>query len=731
MSSKEKYFEKLDIVRIVSCILVFLYHLGIIKGGFFAVCTFFVLSGYLSVISLFKKDKISLKDYYYKKFIHIYAPLLIVVFLSICVIYFIKDINWINLKPETLSVIGGYNNFWQINASLDYFARHISSPFMHFWYIAILLQFELVFPFIFMFFKYLGNKIKKCFPIVIISLLVLGSIVYCFIMGSKGSTTFVYYNTLTRAYSLLLGVLAGFLHHYYGKIIPSFIKKSYPFYIYLGLVVLISLIFGSDKYYIINMLIVTIISARMIEYAVSFEGKKNSIINYLSGITYEVYLFQYPVIFIFEYINMNQYLKYVLIILIVILLSCLLSFSLKINNDKNKLYRYLCLYTLLFFASFGLYVFIISKDYTEELKALENQLAENSKIMEERQALFEAQLQSEESEYQEELKNIENDEAKLGNYVKNLKVVFLGDSVMLGASRAINSEFPNSYIDAEQSRTCYVLGGIISKLKRKNMLADTIVLNFGANGDCPNNMKRQILDSIKDKEIYWLTVTNDRSVNVNGILKQLSKEYDNLHIIDWENISKGHKNYFIADGIHLTSDGRKVFAHEIYNAILNNYKEKLNKQKEELTSSYEEKQREKITFIGNDLLLNDIVYLKESFSDANFITNSNYTYDSLIKDIEEKDLSYKVVFLFDNKISLNDNQVNNIISKCSDHKIYFVSPYTINNDNASFIDFYKKANENEKEYIMVDRIHLTNEGNILLNNMLSNNLKRSEVNGNN
>ena len=149
MRSREKYFEKLDIVRIICCILVFLYHLNILKGGFFAVCTFFVLSGYLSVISLSKNDKVSLKEYYFKKFTHLYAPLLLVTFLSISIIYFIKDINYINLKPETLSVIGGYNNFWQISANLDYFVRHVESPFMHFWYIAILIQFDLVFPFIY------------------------------------------------------------------------------------------------------------------------------------------------------------------------------------------------------------------------------------------------------------------------------------------------------------------------------------------------------------------------------------------------------------------------------------------------------------------------------------------------------------------------------------------------------------------------------------------------------
>ena len=52
-----KYYKRLDIIRIFSCIAILFYHLGILKGGYLAVCTFFVLSGYLAVTTSFKKDK--------------------------------------------------------------------------------------------------------------------------------------------------------------------------------------------------------------------------------------------------------------------------------------------------------------------------------------------------------------------------------------------------------------------------------------------------------------------------------------------------------------------------------------------------------------------------------------------------------------------------------------------------------------------------------------------------
>ena len=129
-----------------------------------------MLTGYLSCVSCFRKEKFSLIKYYKDRFIHIYLPLLIVAFITILCVTFLTSFNWINLKPETTSVIFGYNNYWQLNANLDYFTRHISSPFMHFWYMGILLQFEVIFPLVFLIFKKIGDKVHKIIPCIFFSL---------------------------------------------------------------------------------------------------------------------------------------------------------------------------------------------------------------------------------------------------------------------------------------------------------------------------------------------------------------------------------------------------------------------------------------------------------------------------------------------------------------------------------------------------------------------------------
>ena len=106
---ERKYYIKLDILRTISCFLVLLYHLSIIKGGYLAVCTFFALSGYLEYISLSNKE-VSLKKHYLNRLKKIYLPLLLVISLTIIIFKVLPNLTWLNLKPEVLSSILGYNS---------------------------------------------------------------------------------------------------------------------------------------------------------------------------------------------------------------------------------------------------------------------------------------------------------------------------------------------------------------------------------------------------------------------------------------------------------------------------------------------------------------------------------------------------------------------------------------------------------------------------------------------
>lgn len=730
-----KYYKDINIIRVIACIAVIMYHLNILKGGYLAVCTFFVLSGYLSVISAFRKDKFSLKDYYKNRLKKIYIPLLVVVFITIVVISFLPNISWFNLKPETTSVLLGYNNFWQLDANLDYFARHIDSPFMHLWYISILLQFDLVFPFIFLLLKKIGDKISKIIPCLITIILSIISSLYFYNVSMGPNIMITYYDTFARIFSLVFGLALGFIHIYYKPLILNFLKGPKISKIIFTLYLIISIILfiyidASHSLFAITMIIISLITCRLIDYGtVNKENNINvfdKIVKSISNVTYEIYLIQYPVIFLFQQINIDINLKICVIIVIVLILSYIIHFALNNKKDaKFKILRYLILILLLIISSYGGYKYYLAIDHTEEMKTLEEELAKNAEMVKKKQEEYALKQKQEENVWMETLNNLEDAESKLKEVVTNLSIVGVGDSVMLGAINNLYEKFPNGYFDAATSRTAWVANGILNDLKSKNIVREVVLFNLGANGDAPEEKKIEIMENIKTSKVFWVNVTNDKDVGVNSKLEALKEKYDNLYIIDWNNISKGHPEYFLSDKIHLTEIGREAFVDEIYNSIFEVYLGEFNKEKDAIIKEYENKQNKKVSFYGNDILLNSYDYIKENFEDSNFIINSNFTFDLLKQEldsaIKENKLNKNIVLAFDKTLEISDDEYIELINLCKDHKIYILdinNKYNFAYENVNIINFYEEI-QKHNEYLMVDNIHLTNEGNIALSNIFN------------
>lgn len=732
MNNKTNYYRKLDILRIVCAIAILFYHLGYMSGGYLAVCTFFVLSGYLGVITNLNKDNFSLKEYYLKKIKKIYIPLLIVTFISIAVVSNIPNTYWLNIKNETTSVLLGYNNFWQINANLDYFARHIDSPFMHFWYIAILMQFDLVFPFIFMILNKLRKKFNKNIPIVITFV---GSVIGAIIFYNMSKTNLMnaYYNTFTRVYSLFIGMMLGYIHNEYGNLFTldvTNIKLKNIIYILYLIVIIIMFKFvpATSIYFSTSMVLINIVSCRCIDYAVSYnnENKFDHLIRGVANMTYEIYLVQYPIIYTFQYLNINHAIKTPIIIAIVLLLSFLLHFALN-RKKKHKNIKELLLILFIAGSLYGAIRYISAKSYEKEMEELRTQLAENEKEMQEKQKDYELKQQQEENDWNKELEKLENPD----NYeelVKKLPITFVGDSVMLGAMSNITKMFPNSYFDAKESRALTTGVSILSNLKNSNKLGEVVVLHLGTNGDCGNNCKENIMNILSDKVVFWLNTTNNEKVN--NSLNELATKYDNLHIINWHDLSLGHDDWFYYDGIHLPPTGRKEYTNIIYNVIFDVYKDKFKEKKQALIEEHQEELRNKISFYGNDLLFYDFNELQNNYSDARFTVKLNYSYKDLKEDIEktidEKTLSNKIVFGFDNSSIISVKEYQELIDLCKEREIYIiltVKPLnSLNSKNVYVINFYQEI-QKHKDYLMADGIHLTEKGNQRLNELINEKLK--------
>ena len=707
----KEHYKYIDLIRVLSCVLILFYHLNILKGGYLVVCTFFVLSGYLSILSAYKKDKFSLIEYYKNKLRTIYLPVIIIAFITIAIMS-ILNIDYLNLKPETNSILLGYNNFWQLNANLDYFTRHIDSPFMHLWYISILLQFELVFPIIFIILKKIGDKIHKILPSIITLVLAILSCIYFYIL-CKENLMIGYYNTFARSFSLLLGMSIGFIKVYYDSNKES---NKLVFFIYLILLIIPTFfIEASSKYFVITMILVTLISTRLIYLSIYIKTKENNIfdklIKFLSSISYEIYLVQYPVIFLLQEVTINIYIKIIIIIAITILLSYIIHKALDFKNKKILL-----IIPIFVISLFGAYQYAIAEDHTKEMKELEAQLNKNEEMMRIKQEEYASKLKKQQEEWELKFKNLEDGVDSLNDVVKDLPVTGIGDSVMLGAVSDLYKEFPKGYFDAKKSRTAWVVNDILEELKNNNMLGNPIVLGLGANGDCPEWCKEEIIKTIGDRNIFWLTTTWNKGEYVNNNIKEFSKKYNNIHVVDWLSVTKGHPEYLVSDGIHLTDLGREVYTKTIYDAIYNVYLDEFNNKKDELIKEKEKEEKKKISFYGNDLLLNAFDYIEKDFNTAKYVINKDFNYESLKKDIQDSidnnTLNYNIVLLFDSSFKINDDEYKELMELCKDYKVYMIWKDKDILDNVIVIE------TDTDKYLMADKIHLTEEGNEILSEIL-------------
>ena len=572
---KKNYNLNISLLRCIFCIAVLLYHTNILKGGYLAVCSFFVLTGYFSVISVYKTK--SIIPYYVKRVKKIYLPLLIVVALSIVSINLLH-INKFNLKPEITSVLLGYNNYFQINANMDYFAKNINSPFIHLWYIAILIQLELIFPIIFTMLKKLETKVSKHLPFIIMFILSITSTLYFYKVYKDGNITITYYDTFARAFSYILGSTLAIYHLTIGKIFPLRFKKPLLVTIFftclIALITMFITIPSTSKYFAACMILSTLITLRLIEYGVVLFKKNvnisNKLIKFISDISYEVYLVQYPVIYLFSLTKLPQ----ILTIPLIIAITLIISYIIHLTFQKRKILLKIIFIMLTVYAG---YLYVTMKDNTKEMNDLKDTLETNQELMKKKQEEYKKKAKEKKEKVQLEKKKVVN-EKEIMNYVTNLRVVGIGDSIMLNTVDTFYEVFPNGYFDALKNRTICAGYDVLKEIQDSGITWDVLVFNLGTNGEPNRRCKDNLRTLAGGKDIFWLTTTNPDVPETNQDLIDYANEFENIHILDWPTEANNHPEYLYSDNTHLRPEATRPYVDFVKNGIYNYYLEKAKKE---------------------------------------------------------------------------------------------------------------------------------------------------------
>ena len=539
---KKIYSKEIDCFRGIAVLAVIFYHLpnSLLPGGLQGVTIFFVVSGFLMAKNTIRDEKnrqFSFLHFYYKRIKRIYPFLLfsLVVFIFILGISNIRLIG--NIRSELPSLIFGYNNWWQLNQGVSYFDSYFNaSLFKHYWSLSVELQFYLIWPFLFIVIK----RMRRKQVFYLIYTLIFVSILFSLFLPS----TKAYYHTIAKLFPFLLGVWG-----YFNRItIGRFFEQNTFSKIWLLLLASLCLILFPIFPYTLNELLISICFALLLASVDDMNiAKKTKIastkLSFVGKISYELYLVHFPVLIALTNLFKHHHWKYLdiaglftVFLCTLLMITCFRKGVQKMGSPK--------IWTAMALMIIGVSVLVLrapASRLTADQNQLQSLLKENSS-----KANAGENLLSQEK-----------------------KILFIGDSVMLGAYQELKETFKKeALVDAKESRQITALPEILKE--HKDLVSyQQIVIGLGTNGVITDEAIEQTMSLLKDKKVYWVNIKAPTGWQdtINATLATLPNQYSNITMIDWYSESKNHPEFFYDDETHLNESGRTAYAKYIASVI--------------------------------------------------------------------------------------------------------------------------------------------------------------------
>lgn len=595
-----KHIEGLDVLRTLAIVGVTLFHMfpDGLPGGYLGVSLFFVLTGFLLAYTSKRswlEHRFRVKNYYWKRIKRIYPSLLIVLLTTIGIFSFVLPKAVAAVRPEFFSIVFGYNNWWQIAQNADYFTRLTNaSPFTHLWFMGIELQYCLIWPVLFALYAFLDILVGRRAGLAVMAVLALGSAAVMPLMYEPNmDVTRLYYGTDTRIYALLFGAVLGL----WWVDRPAGRLSSWQTVLcYLGWPLLLGVTIAS--YFLLDgqnsftyqggMLLMTVVFCLLLLLTADsrlligtmLESPALKWLGWFGKRSYGIYLWQYPVIYLFAKMGWIQLPYYAVLEIAAILLLTIWSDALASVITTRRLPAFnghhvamACAFLLAFtvpgltFMGFGSHAVVVSAEQkVSDTGELQARLAANK--AEEQQANDAAAAQTAPAAADG---NVDDANVDLSG------VACIGDSVMLGSSGDLRKVLPGCYIDAEVSR--YVGGGLdaAKELDAQGRLGKNVVIALGTNGPIAGYEKyevqtRALLEYLgPDRHIFWVNVycpeLSWQQTN-NDYLANMVQEHPNVTIVDWYSLIAQHPDWLSGDGIHPNDQGTEAYAKLVHDTMV-------------------------------------------------------------------------------------------------------------------------------------------------------------------
>ena len=583
-SSSSRYIHSVDGLRAVAVLAVLLYHLGIdwIPGGFLGVDLFFVISGYvitgLILDSIARSGTLDLRAFYLSRIrrllpaliaMIVFTTLFIGVYAPETVRRFISDIPY---------VLTGSMNWALVARQQDYFEAIGRPPLLqHTWSLAVEAQFYLIWPLVLLFIlKYFG---KKNIPYAALGIaLASGIALFAYsvrIDTQESAISHVYFGTDTHSIGLFLGSalavswqpqnltreitkraqdfvdligVVGFLgllstFLFINESDPTLYRIAFPLSALFGCATLISVVHPASRF-------APILSTRPLIWI----GERS----------YGIYLWHWIVFQLtrpsIDLVG-DDWALYALRVLIVFALAdiSLRYIEIPVRRGYFELwfrgmkYRTKAVRLRQKLSTMAAILLTISATSLVSMNAIERA----------------DQIAAQEQAAAQEANEGGVDQVITSTDTPGLWVT--GDSVILGIRNVLAQYERIELINARVGRQ---IGELIEVAKTDQQFVGNspVVLNLGNNNRLIESDVISLMEIVKNQpRIVVVNTAVPRSwkdLN-NELIRKVVSQYPNATIIDWDQISTNHPEYFATDGVHLNPPGVNAYVSAIREVLQN------------------------------------------------------------------------------------------------------------------------------------------------------------------
>ena len=591
MASKKRYIAGIDGLRLFAIIAIIIFHAkpAWLPGGYSGVTVFFVIAGYLLTVSvdraLSEKGSFSYLDHLKRRFMRLLPVMLAVVAVVAVVALIIARPLLPKMKDDVIPALLFFENWYYIVRNVSYFAAAgLPSPLTHFWYLAVMMQFSILWPLVLIVLDKLRVR-RRARVIICLVLAIASQVVMAVLYDPQADTNRVYYGLDTRAGEMLMGAFAAEIAPILAyrkrsgerpgrqdrmvKPLVSDAVLTIAATVSLAVIVVFSLRvngYSSFPYYG-GFLLLAACSAVMVlaivrETSIFSNLLQFAIIAAVAEVSYRIFEAKRTVsvsggrrreateTIITGFPPVARVLS-ALGVVCALLLSVIPASSQQVAEPTPP------------------------PEAEQEAEPEEEPEGEKKPLSPARERTFypidgtifentgfEPAIQA--------INRFTNYEIDEETGATNAPVILIGDSVPLGAEIQFNAMFPYGHMDAQVSRQLYTGPEILQSVWDQGIDGDVIVWSLGDNGVADEEDVRTLIEMCGQRRVYLVTCRVPLALQDmnNELFYKVAADYDNCAVIDWYGTSAGHDEYFWDDGTHLRPEGADAYVLMLREAIV-------------------------------------------------------------------------------------------------------------------------------------------------------------------